>query len=66
IFRVVVLLTFIFSIPDVLNFITPSKALTNVINGIPLAKHSLGWVLPALISFLVLNIKTFTTNKITS
>ena len=63
VFRVVVLLTFIFSIPDVLGFLSPSEGLAQVVNVIPFAKHSLGWVLPALISFLVLNIKTFTTNK---
>ncbi|WP_055447931.1 branched-chain amino acid transport system II carrier protein [Lacinutrix mariniflava] len=63
VFRVVVLLTFIFSIPDVLGFVSPSEGLAQVVNIIPFAKHSLGWVLPALISFLVLNIKTFTTNK---
>ena len=63
VFRVVVLLTFIFSIPDVLGFVSPSEGLAQVVNVIPFAKHSLGWVLPALISFLVLNIKTFTTNK---
>lgn len=65
VFRVVVLLTFIFSIPDVLNFVMPSEKLTQIINYIPLAKHSLGWVLPALIAFLLLNIKTFTTKPTT-
>ncbi|WP_452220630.1 branched-chain amino acid transport system II carrier protein [Lacinutrix salivirga] len=61
VFRVVVVTTFLFSIPDVLNFIMPSKGLTELINSIPFAKHSLGWVLPALILFTVLNFKNFTT-----
>ncbi|WP_034060722.1 branched-chain amino acid transport system II carrier protein [Lacinutrix jangbogonensis] len=65
VFRLVVLVTFIFSIPDVLGFLMPSEGLINLINIIPFAKHSLGWVLPALIVFLVLNIKTFTTKPTT-
>jgi len=56
VFRLVVLVTFIFSIPDVLGFLSPSEKLTDVINFIPFAKHSLGWVLPALMSFLVVNL----------
>ena len=56
IFRLVVLVTFIFSIPDVLNFLMPSEGLTNIINTIPFAKHSLGWVLPAFVVFGLVNI----------
>ena len=66
VFRVVVLLTFIFSIPDVLNFLSPSEDLTQVISSIPFASHSLGWVLPAFIGFILLNFKTFTTKAITN
>ncbi|WP_452230313.1 MULTISPECIES: branched-chain amino acid transport system II carrier protein [unclassified Lacinutrix] len=61
VFRIVVLVTFIFSIPDVLNFLSPSDDLTQVISSIPFANHSLGWVLPAFIGFILLNLKTFTT-----
>jgi LIVCS family branched-chain amino acid:cation transporter len=63
VFRVVVLLTFIFSIPDVLNFLMPSETLTQFINFIPFAKHSLGWVLPALVGFLALNLKHLKTKS---
>ena len=56
VFRVVVLVTFIFSIPDVIGFLSPSETLTNVIHYIPFAKHSLGWVLPACIGFLIANV----------
>ncbi len=55
VFRWVVLVTFLFSIPDVLNFLMPSEGLTGLINLIPLAKYSLGWVLPALLSFFLAN-----------
>ncbi len=66
VFRVVVLVTFIFSIPDVLNFLSPSEDLTQVISSIPFASHSLGWVLPAFIGFILLNFKTFTTKATTN
>lgn len=62
IFRAVVLVTFIFSIPDVIGFISPSKGLDAVIEFIPLAKHQLGWVLPALITCL--GVGLFTNNHI--
>jgi LIVCS family branched-chain amino acid:cation transporter len=59
VFRGVVLVTFIFSIPDFLGFIIPREQLTGIKNFIPLAADSLGWVLPAFISFLALNVTTF-------
>ncbi|MFP4844423.1 branched-chain amino acid transport system II carrier protein [Winogradskyella sp. PE311] len=53
VFRVVVLVTFIFSLPDVIGFISPSNKLTDIMNYMPLAKHSLGWVLPALLTLVI-------------
>lgn len=53
VFRVVVLVTFIFSLPDVIGFISPSNTLTGIMNYMPLAKHSLGWVLPALLTLVI-------------
>ena len=58
IFKVVVFVTFLFSIPDFLGFFTESKTLVEVKNFIPLANYSLGWVLPALVAFIVCNIHT--------
>lgn len=55
VFRGVVLVTFIFSIPDFLGFITPRENLTGIKNIIPLANHSLGWVIPAFLVFVLLN-----------
>ena len=55
VFRAVILVTFIFSIPDFLGFIIPRENLTGIKNLIPLAEFSLGWVLPALIAFVVAN-----------
>ncbi|OBX23591.1 MULTISPECIES: branched-chain amino acid transport system II carrier protein [Bizionia] len=64
VFKAVVLVTFIFSIPDFLKFLIPVDNLQGVLNSIPLANHSLGWVLPALIVFLLLNFKNFTTKRL--
>ena len=61
VFRGVVLTAFVFSIPDFLSFLIPKEHLMEIIEIIPLAKHNLGWVVPSLITFIVLNIKTFTT-----
>ncbi|MDO1502016.1 branched-chain amino acid transport system II carrier protein [Winogradskyella maritima] len=55
VFRAVVLTTFIFSIPDVIGFVSPSEDLKTVIEYIPLAKYSLGWALPALVMFFGVN-----------
>ncbi|NRD22331.1 branched-chain amino acid transport system II carrier protein [Winogradskyella litoriviva] len=51
VFRIVVVITFLFSIPDVVGFISPSEVLKSITSYIPFANYSLGWVLPAVISF---------------
>ncbi|GFZ89504.1 branched-chain amino acid transport system carrier protein [Aquaticitalea lipolytica] len=56
VFKSVVLVTFIFSIPDFLKFIIPIENIQGIINIIPLAKHSLGWVLPAIVTFILVNL----------
>ncbi|MBJ2173785.1 branched-chain amino acid transport system II carrier protein [Aureibaculum sp. A20] len=56
VFRMVVLITFLFSIPDFLKFIVPEESLSGLQGIIPLAKYSLGWVMPAFIMFILVNI----------
>ncbi|RIA11007.1 LIVCS family branched-chain amino acid:cation transporter [Flavobacteriaceae bacterium MAR_2010_72] len=56
VFRMVVLTTFIFSIPDFLKFLIPVENLQFLIDTIPFSNNSLGWVLPALIIFVLTNI----------
>ena len=56
VFRGVILVTFIFSITDFLSFIVPRESLTGIKSMIPLAEKSLGWVLPALLVFVLLNL----------
>ena len=55
VFRSVILITFIFSIPDFLEFIVPKESLTGVKSMIPFAEQSLGWVLPAILVFFIIN-----------
>ena len=56
VFKGVVLVTFLFSIPDFLSFIIPPDALEGIKNILPLSEYSLGWVLPALATFIIINI----------
>ncbi|WP_179375364.1 branched-chain amino acid transport system II carrier protein [Winogradskyella wichelsiae] len=52
VFRTVVVITILFSIPDVIGFLSPSEGLKLLTKYIPMANYSLGWVLPAFITFL--------------
>jgi len=56
VFRAVVIVTFVFSIPDVVGYLSPSENLKTVTDCIPLAQHSLGWVLPALLTLIITSI----------
>ena len=51
----VVLITFVFSIPDFLGFIIPRENIQGVVDAIPLAQYTLGWVIPAFVTFISLN-----------
>ena len=58
VFRAVVVITFLFSIPDVLGFAAPTINLEGITKFIPFAKQSLGWVLPALLTFIIISLTT--------
>ncbi len=63
VFKAVVGVTFLFSIPDFLKFIITPESLTGIQSYIPLSEFSLGWVLPAILIFILVNVfKNFTTN----
>ena len=53
VFKTVVVTAFVFSIPDVLAFFMPKESLETIVEIIPLAQHSLGWVLPAFVAFII-------------
>ena len=56
VFRLVILVTFIFSITDFLGFIITRENLTGIKKSITFQEYSLGWVLPACLVFVVLNL----------
>ncbi|MBN4070495.1 branched-chain amino acid transport system II carrier protein [Olleya sp. AH-315-F22] len=56
VFRAVVIITFLFSIPDVAGFLITSENLEGIKAIIPFAEYNLGWVLPALVTFVLVNI----------
>ena len=55
-FKIVTLTTFVFSIPDFLSFLLPQGSLDSIIEFIPLSNHNMGWVLPALLVFAIINL----------
>jgi len=63
VFRAVILVTFIFTIPDIVGFIKPTETLIKITNYIPLASYNLGWVLPAFVTFLIFGFQNFTKTK---
>ncbi|NVK51919.1 MAG: branched-chain amino acid transport system II carrier protein [Flavobacteriaceae bacterium] len=65
VFKTVVGVAFLFSVPDFLKFIIDSPDQLSYINNyIPFSQHSLGWVLPAVFIFVFVNVfKIFTTTK---
>ena len=56
VFKWVVVATIIFSVPDFLGSIGFDKFSSSIKEWIPLAKNSLGWVLPALLAFVIANL----------
>jgi len=55
VFRVVVGLAFLFSIPDFLKFLIPIEKLEYVYSIIPFSKDGLGWIIPAISGFILAN-----------
>jgi len=56
VFRGVILVTFVFSIPDFLGFLVEASWLETIKEIIPFAQQNLGWVLPALVTFILVNL----------
>jgi LIVCS family branched-chain amino acid:cation transporter len=56
VFRAVVLVAFVFSIPDFLGFLIEANWLNNLKDVIPFADKNLGWVLPSLLIFILVNV----------
>ena len=56
VFKAVVITTMIFSIPDFLGTIGLGESIAGLQPYIPLSKFSLGWVLPAVVVFVISNL----------
>ncbi|QWX83727.1 branched-chain amino acid transport system II carrier protein [Cellulophaga sp. HaHaR_3_176] len=56
VFRVVIVITMLFSIPDFLDTVGLGNYISTLKNYIPFAKQSMGWVLPAFIGFVATNL----------
>jgi LIVCS family branched-chain amino acid:cation transporter len=56
VFKVVTMTTILFSIPDFLGSISATAFTANTFSWIPLQQHSLGWVLPACLVFVIANV----------
>lgn len=59
VFRIVVAIAFVFSIPDFLKFLIPDENLEYIYGMIPFSREGMGWVLPSVIGFLMVNAVTW-------
>ena len=55
IFRLVVLIALVFSIPDFLKFLIPPENLEFIYNIVPFSREGMGWVIPSIAGFLIVN-----------
>lgn len=56
VFRIVVLIAFVFSIPDFLKFLIPLENLEFIYNIVPFSADGMGWVIPSVIGFIAVNL----------
>ena len=63
VFRAVVITTMIFSVPDFLSTLGMAVEMEAIKKYIPLTNYSLGWFLPALFVFLLVNVIGFVSSK---
>ena len=61
VFRAVAMVTLLFSIPDFLQFFASEEIVANIKDFIPFSQFSLGWVMPAFVTFVFINL--FELNK---
>ncbi len=59
VFKAVVIVTMLFSVPDFLSSIGFSDSMTSINHYIPLSSVQMGWILPALLTFLVANVLSY-------
>jgi len=59
VFKAVVLVTILFSIPDLLVSIGLKEQVAPILEILPLGTYSLGWLIPALVTLVIINIMSF-------
>ena len=55
-FKIVVIVTIIFSIPDLLASIGMGESVQPLLEALPLGKYSLAWLLPAITTWIIINL----------
>lgn len=66
VFRVVVVITIIFSIPDFLGSIGMQRFINPILETLPLGKFSLAWLIPAMVTLIFMNIFSYKNKKVIS
>ena len=56
VFKWVIYTTLVFSLPDFIASVGYENAVSGIKNSIPMGNYSLGWLLPAFLAFLMLNL----------
>lgn len=65
VFRTVVSLAILFSIPDFLKFLIPVENLEFLYQIVPFSRDGLGWIIPSLLGFVLANVYcSFKNNKV--
>ena len=63
VFKAVVAIAVLFSITDFLKFLIPVENLEFIYEVVPFSRDALGWVIPSLITFVIVNAFTWNKNK---
>lgn len=63
VFRAVILVAFIFSIPDFIGVFGEFENVKAITDYIPFANYNLGWVIPSMLTFGIMNSKKFFANS---
>jgi LIVCS family branched-chain amino acid:cation transporter len=63
VFRAVTMVTLLFSIPDFLQFFASEETVATIKDFIPFSQFSLGWVMPAFVTFVFVNLLRLSKKK---
>ncbi|WP_438710645.1 branched-chain amino acid transport system II carrier protein [Aquimarina muelleri] len=66
VFRAVVVVTIMFSIPDFFGSIGMQKFISPILEILPFGKYSLAWLIPAIVTLILMNVLSYKKDKIIS